>query len=107
MLLGSLTFLVAPLSFPTSVINSRGLDLKRNGQICYDTCSLRDNDDPIFDDPILILNDGECDDGGSGSAFSICPLGTDCGDCGYRPVSIDSPLLPSPSPSIDMGLPIF
>ncbi len=29
-------------------------------------------------------NDGTCDDGGSGSSFSVCDLGTDCADCGPR-----------------------
>lgn len=29
-------------------------------------------------------NDGECDDGGAGALFSVCDLGTDCGDCGPR-----------------------
>jgi len=29
-------------------------------------------------------NDGDCDDGGPGSDFSSCPLGTDCLDCGPR-----------------------
>lgn len=29
-------------------------------------------------------SDGECDDGGIGSSYSICELGTDCDDCGYR-----------------------
>jgi hypothetical protein len=29
--------------------------------------------------------DRECDDGGPSSLFSICPLGTDCDDCGPRP----------------------
>ena len=28
--------------------------------------------------------DGDCDDGGPGSDFSLCPLGTDCTDCGPR-----------------------
>jgi uncharacterized protein YceK len=28
--------------------------------------------------------DTECDDGGPGSLYSICPLGTDCSDCGPR-----------------------
>lgn len=28
--------------------------------------------------------DGSCDDGGPGSDFSICELGTDCSDCGNR-----------------------
>lgn len=28
--------------------------------------------------------DGECDDGGPGSMYSICDLGTDCNDCGPR-----------------------
>ena len=29
-------------------------------------------------------DDGDCDDGGPGSEFSQCPLGTDCTDCGAR-----------------------
>jgi len=28
--------------------------------------------------------DNECDDGGPGSHFSLCDLGTDCADCGPR-----------------------
>jgi len=37
------------------------------------------------DDPVCRwLSDGECDDGGSGSEYSLCPLGTDCSDCGSR-----------------------
>lgn len=40
------------------------------GATCSDTCS------DAFD--------GWCDDGGPGSDYSICGLGTDCGDCGPR-----------------------
>ncbi|MEM7604577.1 MAG: hypothetical protein AAF411_04405 [Myxococcota bacterium] len=29
-------------------------------------------------------NDGECDDGGPNSLYSVCDLGTDCADCGPR-----------------------
>ena len=29
-------------------------------------------------------NDGDCDDGGPGSDFDVCALGTDCIDCGFR-----------------------
>jgi len=29
-------------------------------------------------------NDGECDDGGPQSDYSVCDLGTDCSDCGTR-----------------------
>ncbi len=36
--------------------------------------------------------DGECDDGGSGSDYSVCEFGTDCADCGPR-----DPQEPSPS----------
>ena len=28
--------------------------------------------------------DSECDDGGPGSMYSICALGTDCAECGPR-----------------------
>ena len=36
------------------------------------------------------VNDGYCDDGGPGSDFSVCALGTDCGDCGPRVSQGDS-----------------
>lgn len=29
-------------------------------------------------------NDGDCDDGGPGSSYAVCALGTDCADCGAR-----------------------
>ena len=38
------------------------------GQTCTNTCS--------------VANDGDCDDGGMGSEFSLCARGTDCADCG-------------------------
>ena len=31
-------------------------------------------------------SDGDCDDGGDGAEYSICPLGSDCRDCGARAV---------------------
>ena len=37
---------------------------------CIDTCPYAD--------------DGDCDDGGPGSDYSVCELGTDCADCGSR-----------------------
>jgi hypothetical protein len=33
----------------------------------------------------VFASDGACDDGGAGSEFSTCVIGTDCGDCGPRP----------------------
>ncbi|MFT6396400.1 MAG: hypothetical protein ACJAYU_001143 [Bradymonadia bacterium] len=41
-----------------------------SGSICTNTCGTP--------------NDGECDDGGPGSLYSICSYGTDCNDCGTR-----------------------
>jgi|GEM_PF-5269862 hypothetical protein len=38
--------------------------------MCSNTCSY--------------ANDGECDDGGVGSQYSACSIGTDCNDCGAR-----------------------
>jgi hypothetical protein len=32
----------------------------------------------------LFAGDGACDDGGTGSEFDLCALGTDCDDCGPR-----------------------
>ncbi|MFT5353712.1 MAG: hypothetical protein ACI9KE_000912 [Polyangiales bacterium] len=31
-------------------------------------------------------NDSECDDGGPDSLYAVCDLGTDCADCGPRPI---------------------
>merc|ERR1719198_2089709 len=39
------------------------------------------------------IDDGACDDGGLGSSYSECDLGTDCNDCGERIVT------PSPTPA--------
>lgn len=36
------------------------------------------------DDTCAYAADGECDDGGPGSSYSVCALGTDCTDCGPR-----------------------
>ena len=41
------------------------------------------------DDACGYAHDGMCDDGGAGSAFAVCALGTDCADCGARHVSRD------------------
>ncbi len=38
----------------------------------------------LCEDTCPSANDGECDDGGEGSLFALCPLGTDCSDCGER-----------------------
>ena len=35
-------------------------------------------------DTCIYPNDGECDDGGIGSIFSVCAFGSDCTDCGVR-----------------------
>eukprot|EP00966_Prymnesium_polylepis_P088161 2040562-Prymnesium_polylepis.1 len=58
--------------------------------------------DWIYCSPTVCINtlcsfasDGDCDDGGPGSEFTRCAMGTDCADCGPRLVS----LLPSPPPS--------
>ena len=41
-----------------------------SGPICSNTCKH--------------ANDGVCDDGGTGSQYSVCGYGTDCTDCGCR-----------------------
>ena len=47
-----------------------------------------------------VVADGQCDDGGAGSSHSICELGSDCIDCGFRsvPPGHPPPLPPVPSP---------
>ena len=52
---------------------------------CTSTCRLASN--------------GDCDDGGPGSEFSVCAYGTDCEDCGARTSAWPpSPWPPSPWP---------
>ena len=46
--------------------------------LCRNTCEFK--------------NDKDCDDGGPGNDYESCDLGTDCNDCGPRP-------LPSPPPA--------
>ncbi len=54
-----------------------GADSVPDGPSCEDTCPY--------------ANDGECDDGGPGSEYSVCGFGTDCGDCGSRGGGGDDP----------------
>jgi len=54
--------------------------------LCTDTCAFSSDD--------------SCDDGGAGSDFAHCSLGTDCTDCGPRLVDVPSPLSPPLSPSV-------
>jgi len=42
-------------------------------------------------DSCMFAYDGWCDDGGPGSEYSDCTLGTDCGDCGPRSGTTSSP----------------
>ena len=43
-------------------------------------------------------SDGDCDDGGAGSEYSLCAACSDCTDCGARPMAV-CPQPPPPSPS--------
>eukprot|EP00966_Prymnesium_polylepis_P247743 5728760-Prymnesium_polylepis.1 len=42
--------------------------------------------------------DGICDDGGDGSQYDACTLGSDCTDCGARVLGPSAPPAPSPIP---------
>ena len=66
---------------------------------------------PLAPPPPLVLctnncywrNDGDCDDGGSGSDYNSCDHGSDCGDCGQRYTRYLTPspfLPPTPPPPI-------
>jgi len=44
------------------------------------------------------IDDEDCDDGGPGSQYSVCPLGTDCADCGPRVIGPPSPPESPPEP---------
>ncbi len=45
----------------------------------------------LCEDSCPTAGDGECDDGGEGSLFDVCALGTDCADCGPRTVGTCTP----------------
>lgn len=47
-------------------------------------------------------SDGTCDDGGPGSDYALCALGSDCDDCGSRAGDSD-PVDPDPDPDPDPG----
>ena len=49
-------------------------------------------------------SDGDCDDGGPGSEYSSCQLGTDCTDCGLSDWAGSSPMaaLPPMAPSVPL-----
>ncbi len=49
-------------------------DLGGGGDIVIELCT----------DFCMFADDGECDDGGSGSDWAVCSYGTDCIDCGPR-----------------------
>eukprot|EP00966_Prymnesium_polylepis_P136020 3143203-Prymnesium_polylepis.1 len=42
--------------------------------------------------------DGDCDDGGDGSEYSACSIGSDCTDCTSRCAARTPPALPPPMP---------
>ncbi|TXD37767.1 hypothetical protein FRC98_08755 [Lujinxingia vulgaris] len=52
--------------------------------VCTNTCSS--------------ARDGQCDDGGTGALFESCDYGTDCADCGSRPVIEEPDPDPDPEP---------
>lgn len=52
--------------------------------VSYSACSSDDESTELCSNTCVTSFDQECDDGGPGSLFSICSLGTDCADCGTR-----------------------
>ena len=54
----------------------------------------------------MYVSDGFCDDGGEGSDYSTCAIGTDCFDCGdARCVPSPPPVPPPPEPPAPPGPP--
>ncbi|KAL3930033.1 MAG: hypothetical protein SGPRY_001706, partial [Prymnesium sp.] len=55
---------------------------------------LRSSDGPCCNCPAIetciYSRDAECDDGGVGSEYALCSLGSDCYDCGAREVNCGS-----------------
>ena len=52
----------------------------------------------VCDNTCKSPGDAECDDGGEGSDFDRCDLGTDCDDCGPRTIPPDAGLSASSAP---------
>ena len=63
------------------VVHGFGPDTR--GQISLSVSDLG-GPDAVCDNACAWANDGTCDDGGPGSLFSVCDIGTDCADCGPR-----------------------
>jgi hypothetical protein len=68
---------------PLALIAAAALPASSSAQsmLCTNTCST--------------AFDNECDDGGPGSLYSICELGSDCSDCGPRPQANAAPPAPA------------
>ena len=47
-------------------------------------CFPNNQEDELCSNSCQYANDGECDDGGPNSQYSLCDCGTDCNDCGER-----------------------
>ena len=79
----TVTLLDLPNEMPTSGFFCVALLASATAQteLCTNTCNVK--------------QDGACDDGGPGSEYSQCAYGTDCEDCGARPLAL-APLPPSP-----------
>ena len=54
---------------------------KAQGTLCFNTCL--DSAGVGYSDSAraTVSSDGVCNDGGPGSEYSMCDLGTDCTDC--------------------------
>lgn len=61
-----------------------------DGMMCSDTCRTS--------------SDGECDDGGPDSLYSICAYGSDCADCGPREPRLPSEVVPAATPIGEDGM---
>src|SRR5690554_2735869 len=66
------------------------------------------SEDDTGNEPVMVCEntcgsagDGQCDDGGTGAQFDSCAYGTDCSDCGSRPVIEEPDPDPDPEPDPD------
>jgi hypothetical protein len=75
------------------------------GFTCLNTCAGYSDYDYAENGQLGMASNSQCDDGGPGSAHSVCALGTDCADCGARYLSPPPPPPPPPSPYPPTGAP--
>ncbi len=76
---------VCPPSDPTCIETAVVKYCQADGTCTPDAPTCGPTEPTVCSDTCRWAGDGECDDGGPGADYSVCPYGSDCTDCGPRP----------------------